>query len=217
VLVAVGLALAVQHPSGGHPARRLALAALFVLTTRALVTLTIDMSEGLRDLLGVLAHGTALVALLANARRTEIPAGPAADYLRGFILVYAASFVARAYMASLSVGVHLADTYFMVGDFHMTTLLVLALAGPMALRHVRPERFEAAPPWRRRLGPLTIGAAILIFGLAELGLGHAGMPRRYYAYLPEFTTGHRLATVAALLLCLGLVSEAALWTRGRAR
>jgi heme/copper-type cytochrome/quinol oxidase subunit 1 len=53
--------------------------------------------------------------------------------------------------------------------------------------------------------------------LALLKLGHAGMPRRYYAYLPEYLADHRSAAVAANLLCLGMLAEAALWIRGRPR
>jgi cytochrome c oxidase subunit 1 len=36
-------------------------------------------------------------------------------------------------------------------------------------------------------------------------LGYAGMPRRYYHYLPQFQTLHVIATVGSWILVLGLI------------
>ncbi len=38
-----------------------------------------------------------------------------------------------------------------------------------------------------------------------LVLGWQGMPRRYYDYVPEFTTGHVIATIGSWFLVAGLV------------
>jgi cytochrome c oxidase subunit 1 len=54
-----------------------------------------------------------------------------------------------------------------------------------------------------------VGALLVFIGfnltfLTQFFLGHQGMPRRYYAYLPEYQTMHQVSTVGAWLLGLAL-------------
>ena len=103
----------------------------------------------------------------------------------------------------------------MVAEFHSIALLGPAIGGPLALRHFSPQRYASAPGWLRRGTPWLLGLALIWFVVALLMLGHQGMPRRYYAYLPEFLAGHRSAAAAAVALCSGLMVECVLWIRGR--
>jgi cytochrome c oxidase subunit 1 len=49
---------------------------------------------------------------------------------------------------------------------------------------------------------LVIGFNVLYFPMLIVGL--MGMPRRYYDYLPEFTTLNQISTVGSWILILGL-------------
>ena len=45
--------------------------------------------------------------------------------------------------------------------------------------------------------------------MTQFFLGHQGMPRRYYAYLPEYQLMHQISTIGSFLLAIGLF-----WTLG---
>jgi cytochrome c oxidase subunit 1 len=49
---------------------------------------------------------------------------------------------------------------------------------------------------------MTVGFNILYFPM--LILGYMGMPRRYYHYLPQFETLHRIATVGSWIMVIGI-------------
>ena len=209
-VMAVGLALAVQRGADEQPLRPLVLGGLISLALYGALLDGAEALPGLQRLLGTAIHVAVLAALFTGSRKRD---EPAADYLPAFVLVYMISLGVQAYLGTLQVDVHVQDTYFVVGDFHLATLLVVAIAGPMALRHFARSRFGDPPAWARKLAPTMIGVAVAWFGISLLVLGHGGMPRRYYAYLPEFILGHRSATVAALLLAIGVGLEGWLWLR----
>ena len=50
---------------------------------------------------------------------------------------------------------------------------------------------------------VTVGFNTLYFPM--LIMGYLGMPRRYYDYLPQYTTLHRISTVGSWILALGLL------------
>jgi cytochrome c oxidase subunit 1 len=124
---------------------------------------------------------------------------------RVFASLAAVSFLEAAgfgqFLRLMGADIHLYDTYFVVGLFHLrvTTCLVAALA--VAFRH--------SPRDGQKI--LTSVAAVLsilgsqIMGFAMLVVGTRGMPRRYYNYLPEFEPWHRAIAVGGCLLILGIV------------
>ncbi len=164
--------------------------------------------------IGQLLAIAALIRSLAERRSGAPPAWDCAAVLAAALVP---SLLARLYLATLSVDVHLTDTYFVLGDFHLVALLGPAIGGPLALRYFAPQRYASAPVWLRRAAPWLIGAALIGYGVSLLRLGHAGMPRRYYAYLPELLPLHRSAAVAATLLGLGMLVELGPWLGGRPR
>lgn len=132
----------------------------------------------------------------------------------GFALTLGLGELTKLYLSALSVDVHLHDTYFVVGVMHMRMGAVLFMAVPAALLAMAPESF----PSRSRVLPfaaIVIALAINVSGFAMLFLGHQGMPRRYYAYLPEYQTGHQVLLVAALALTAGMVAFVVGVLRGR--
>jgi cytochrome c oxidase subunit 1 len=57
--------------------------------------------------------------------------------------------------------------------------------------------------WGRVSSFLVFVGFNLTFG-TQFFTGHQGMPRRYYAYLPEYTTLHQTSTVGSWILAAGL-------------
>src|SRR5512146_787054 len=50
--------------------------------------------------------------------------------------------------------------------------------------------------------PIFVGFNMLYGGM--LILGYAGMPRRYYTHLPQYHTGHVIASIGGFILAAGL-------------
>jgi len=51
--------------------------------------------------------------------------------------------------------------------------------------------------------PIFVGFNMLYFSM--LVLGYMGMPRRYFTHLPQYHTGHVIASVGGFILAIGLV------------
>ena len=108
-------------------------------------------------------------------------------------------------LGTLSVDVHLHDTYFVVALDHVVaaTLLLLLLGSA----YERSTALLGRVPHRG----LAIASVVGIgggFGLgivAMLALGQAGMPQRYPAYVPELEPLHRAVGAGGLLVAVGLL------------
>jgi len=107
---------------------------------------------------------------------------------------------------ALALNVHLHDTYFIVGHFHYVMFGGTGFAFFAALLYWFPKMFGkmyntkvATVAWF----PLFIGFNILYFSMLTLGV--MGMPRRYFDHLPQFHTGHVIATLGSWVLVVGLV------------
>src|SRR5207248_735361 len=104
-------------------------------------------------------------------------------------------------LASLSVDVHVHDTYFVVAHFHyiMVGGMVLAYLGgihfwwPKITGRLYPEFWG-----RISAGLIFIGFNLTFF--PQFLLGYLGMPRRYSAYPPEFQVLNVLSTAGASIL-----------------
>jgi cytochrome c oxidase subunit 1 len=60
-----------------------------------------------------------------------------------------------------------------------------------------------------KLGCLLVFIGFNVTFLTQFFLGHQGMPRRYYAYLPEYQLMHQISTIGSWILAVGLF-----WTLG---
>nr|WP_279322417.1 cbb3-type cytochrome c oxidase subunit I [Rhodothermus marinus] len=98
------------------------------------------------------------------------------------------------------------DTYFVVAHFHYVMVSGGLLAFLGGLHYWWPKMFGRL--YNEKLAQI---AALLIFVgfnvtfFPQFILGTQGMPRRYFDYVPEFTTLHQLSTVGSWILGLGLL------------
>jgi cytochrome c oxidase subunit I len=125
-------------------------------------------------------------------------------YALGFIGLFTIGGLTGLFLATLGIDMHVHDTYFVIAHFHyiMVGGAVMAYMGglhfwwPKITGKLYPES------WGR------VAAIILFFGFnltffPQFILGYLGMPRRYYAYAPEFQVYNVMSTAGASILALG--------------
>jgi cytochrome c oxidase subunit I len=109
-------------------------------------------------------------------------------------------------LGALAVNIHVQDTYFVVGHFHYVMFGGTGFALFAAMHYWFPKMFGRMYPKT----PAVIAWVLTTFGFNMLYfpffiLGYAGMPRRYYDYLPEFQTYHVISTIGSWILVLGIL------------
>ncbi len=147
-------------------------------------------------------------------------------YALAFIFLFGIGGLTGLFLGTLSVDVHLTDTYFVVAHFHYVMFggtLIAFLAG---LHYWWPKMTgrmfsDVAGRWACFI--IFVGFNLTFF--PQFLLGTRGMPRRYYDYSglldshPEFALLNLLSTIGAYTTAVGLVAAAicllhSLW-RGR--
>ncbi len=123
-----------------------------------------------------------------------------------FIFLFSIGGLTGLIQGALNVNVHLHDTYWIVGHFHYVMFGGTGMGFFAALLHWFPKMFGkmynekvAAISWF----PIFVGFNMLYGGM--LVLGYLGMPRRYYTHLPQYSTGHIIASIGGFILAAGLV------------
>jgi cytochrome c oxidase subunit 1 len=127
-------------------------------------------------------------------------------FMLAFIAQFSIGGLTGLMLGALSVNIHVTDTYFVVGHFHYVMFGGTGFALFGALHYWFPKMFGRM--YKKRpafIGWLfmTVGFNILYFPM--LILGYMGMPRRYYHYLPEYETLHRIATVGSWIMVVGIL------------
>lgn len=123
-----------------------------------------------------------------------------------FIFLFCIGGLTGVMLGALAVNVHVHDTYFVVGHFHYVMFGGTGFAFFAALLYWFPKMFGKMYSKRAIYAswfPMFIGFNLLYGGMLVLGV--MGMPRRYFHHLPQFNTGHEIATVGSWFLVLGLV------------
>jgi cytochrome c oxidase subunit 1 len=126
-------------------------------------------------------------------------------YGLAFLLLFTIGGLTGLFLGTLSVDVHLHDTYFVVAHFHyvmMGSTLVAFLGG---LHYWWPK-------FTGRMYPESLGRVCslgVFFGfnltfIPQFIMGARGMPRRYWDYDPQFQIFHQLSTIGAYVLGISL-------------
>ncbi len=130
-------------------------------------------------------------------------------YALSFIFLFTIGGLTGLFLGALSTDMHLHATYFVVAHFHYVMMggtLVAFLGG---LFHWWPKM--TGKMFNDFAGMVSAGIVFVGFNLTFLPqfvLGTRGMPRRYASYAMEFQDLHRLSTIGALMLGIGLLVAA---------
>src|SRR5581483_7009400 len=125
-------------------------------------------------------------------------------YALGFVGLFTIGGMTGLFLAALALDVHLTDTYFVIAHFHYI------MVGGAVSAYLGGVHFW----WPKMTGKLypegwgKVAAIILFLGFnltffPQFILGYLGMPRRYYAYPPEFQVYNVLSTAGASILAVG--------------
>lgn len=127
-------------------------------------------------------------------------------YVLSFLFIFSIGGFTGITLGSLSVDIHLHDTYYVVAHFHYVMMggtLIAFLAG---LHYWWPK--ITGRMYNERLG---IIASVLVFigfnttFLPQFVMGSQGMPRRYFNYLDQFTIYHQMSTIGAYILAVAFL------------
>ncbi len=125
-------------------------------------------------------------------------------YALGFLGLFTIGGLTGVFLATLGLDIHLTETYFIVAHFHYV------MVGGMVSAIMAGLHFWW-PKITGRMYPDTLGrlaAVILFIGFnltffPQFILGTLGMPRRYWAYPPEFQVLNVLSSAGATILAIG--------------
>ena len=110
-----------------------------------------------------------------------------------FLFTFTIGGLTGVFFGALSVDVHLHDTYFVVAHFHYVMMGGTIIAFIGGIHHWWPKM--TGKDVQRGRGA-SWGALLVFVGFNmtffnQFVMGGQGMPRRYYTYVPQFTTAAR--------------------------
>src|ERR1700761_1549030 len=138
-------------------------------------------------------------------------------YALGFIGLFTIGGLTGLFLATLATDVATHGTYFVVAHFHYVMVggMVMAYMGGLHFWWPKITGRMYSEPWSKFSALLVFLGFNLTF-FPQFILGYLGMPRRYYAYPPEFQTLNVLSTAGASILAVGYMMPLCylLWSLG---
>jgi len=142
---------------------------------------------------------------LATMYKGSIQIEPPFLFALSFIFLFSIGGLTGLLLGALSPNVHLHNTYFVVGHFHYVIFGGMGFGLLAGFHYWLPKMFGRMYDKRMSvIGWLILFIGFNLFYFPMFILGWQGMPRRYFEYLPQYTTLHQVATVGAFIMVIGL-------------
>ncbi len=144
---------------------------------------------------------------VATLYKGSISLAPPMLYALSFIILFSIGGLTGLVLGSAATDIHVHDTYFVVGHFHYVMFGGTGFAFFGAMHYWFPKIYGRM--YNMRVATIAwaflfVGFNILYFSMKLVGL--RGMPRRYYDYVPEYTTLNVVATVGSWVMAIGLIT-----------
>jgi cytochrome c oxidase subunit 1 len=130
-------------------------------------------------------------------------------YAFGFLELFTIGGLTGVFLATLPINVHLTDTYFVVAHFHYVMVGGTLLGFMAGLHYWFPKmsgRMYSEAAAKVAFWLILIGFNVTFF--PQFIAGSLGMPRRYWDYLPEFTTLNQISTIGSWFIGAGFFYSA---------
>lgn len=142
---------------------------------------------------------------LSTMYQGSIRPEPPLIYALSFIFLFAMGGITGLVLGSAGTDMHVHDTYFVVGHFHFVIFGGTGMGLFAAMHYWFPKIYGRMYNKKAAIiGCLTVTAGIFWLYFPMYLLGLEGMPRRYYDYLPQYTSLHQLSTYGSWILFIGL-------------
>jgi cytochrome c oxidase subunit I len=142
----------------------------------------------------------------ATLYKGSIEIKPPMLYALTFIFLFSIGGLTGLMQGALAINPQVHDTYFIVGHFHYVMFGGTVMGFFAALLYWFPKMFGKTYNERNAVLawiPIFVGFNMLYFSM--LVLGYMGMPRRYFTHLPQFYSGHLIASIGSFILAIGLI------------
>jgi cytochrome c oxidase subunit 1 len=130
-------------------------------------------------------------------------------YTLGFLWLFTIGGLTGLYLGTMSLDLHLHDTYFVVAHFHYVMMGGTMFAFIGGLHYWWPK--ITGRMYSERLGNIACLLAFIGFNMtfmSQFVMGSQGMPRRYYSYLDQFQPLHQFSSVGSYVLGFGFLLTA---------
>jgi len=122
-----------------------------------------------------------------------------------FLFLFTIGGLTGITLGILSVDVHLHDTYFVVAHFHYVMMGGTVMGFLAGVHYWWPKMTGRmySETWGK-IGAFTVFAGFNLTFMPQFIMGTLGMPRRYNDYVPEYEIFHKLSSIGAGILGIGL-------------